>query len=565
MKLRVPARVPPTAWHAPQVTRGVHGLLEQGQAALAAADWATAQSCFEQAGQTGESAEVLDGLGQALYWQGDYPQALGLRERAYALYYQRDDHRRAAFVAVQLAVLHWLIYGNAAASGGWIGHAQRMVEQAGDCAERGWVELFLAAGAENLDERERRARTAMATGRRCGDVGLEYDALAWIGRTLVARGMVGEGMRLIDEAVAATASGVVTDAWAAAEIYCTLFGACELVVDVRRAQGWLDAVEGYVQRTGELPVAGICRMHYGGILTAAGRWADAERELLAALRIYDGTYRGTRFEPLLRLADLRVRQGRLEEAAQLLDGYEEHPEAVLPRVRLHLARDEPGLAEAMAERHLARRGRGLVSAPVLALLVEARLAGGKVEPARDLAQELAGLAASCPQPVACGLAALSQARVAVAAGEDDALERFERALAAFAEAGLPYELARTRLELAALLATANPEVARGEARTALACFDQLPAARDADAADRLLRQLGDRSRSWPKRGATLTARETEVLRLLAEGLSNTEIAERLYVSPRTAEHHVGNILSKLRLTSRAQAAAYAVRAQASRD
>lgn len=546
------------------MTSDAGGLIEHGQAALAAADWATAQRCFEQARETTESAEVLDGLGQARYWQGDYRSALSLRERAYARYYEHGDHRRAAFVALQLAVLHWLIYGNAAAASGWVSQAQRMVEQAGDCAERGWVELFLAAGADAPDECERRARAAMETGRRHGDVGLEYDALACMGRAQVARGQVEKGMRLIDEAVAATVSGVVTDAWAAAEIYCTLFGACELVVDVRRAQGWLDALDGYVKRTGELPVAGICRMHYGGILTAAGRWADAERELLAALHIYDDTYHGTRFEPLLRLADLRVRQGRLDEAVELLDGYEEHPEASAPRVRLHLARGEPGLAEAVAERHLTRRGRGLASATVLALLVEARLAGGRVEPARDAARELTALGVSCPQPHMRGLASLARARTAVAAGEDDAISFFEQALAAFTDADLPWELARTRLDLASALATANPEVARAEARAALACFDELTATRDADAAASLLRQLGDRSRSGPRGTRTLTKREREVLRLLGEGLSNAEIADRLYVSPRTAEHHVGNILSKLGLRNRAQAVAHALRAPMAR-
>ncbi len=541
------------------MTPGADALVERGQAALAAAEWATARSCFEEAAKIAESAEVVDGLGQALYWQGDYPRALALRERAYALYYQRGDHRRGAFVAFQLAALHWLIYGNGAATSGWISQAQRMIEPAGECPERGWIELFMASGTEELDERERRARAAMAIGRRFGESDLEFDALAYVGQTLVARGLIEEGMRLIDEAVAATVSGVVSDPWAAAEIYCTLFHACELVVDVKRAQAWLGAVDNYVERTGELPVYGICRMHYGGVLTAAGRWADAERELLTAIRVYDGTYHGTRFQPVLRLADLRVRQGRLEEAQQLLEGYEELPEAVQPRVRLHLEHGELELAATVAERHLARRGRGLVSAPVLALLIDAKLAAGKVAEARDLARELAELGESCRQPFVRGLAALAKARVAAAADEHEAVKLFERALEAFAEAELPCELAHARLGLATVLSNVKPEVARAEARAALICFEQLEAARDADAAASLLRRLGDPARSWPKRSGALSKRETEVLRLLAEGLSNTEIAERLYISPRTAEHHVGNILSKLGLGNRAEAAAYAVR------
>lgn len=534
-------------------------LIEEGRAALAACEWARARTCFEQAARVEETAEVVDGLGQALYWQGDYPQALALRQRAYALYHRSGDRRSAAFVATQLAGLHGLIYGNGAAVSGWIAHAQRMLEGCGDCPERGWLELFLGCVTDDPTERERRARDAMEVGRRCGQPALEFDALGYVGKALVERGMVERGMRLIDEAVAATTSGVVTDPWAAGEIYCTLFDACEMTVDVRRAEGWLSAVDNYVERTGELPISGICRMHYGGLLTAAGRWADAERELLTAIRIYEGTYRGTLFFPVVRLADLRVRQGRLEEAQQLLTGYEELAEAVQPRARLHLARGEVELAETVIERHLTRRGRGILSALVLALLVEAKLAGGKVQEAREVARELSELSAPSRQAPVRGLAALSQARVAVTAGEEIAVELFERALAAFAEAELPCELARTRLELATTLKAAKPEVARAEARAALACFEELQAARDADAAANLLRQLGDHGRSWPRGLGSLTARETEVLRLLAEGLPNNEIAERLYISPRTAEHHVSNILSKLGLTNRAEAAAYAVR------
>lgn len=539
-------------------------LVAQGHAALAACDWAGARSCFEQAAAVEETAEALDGLGQARYWQGDYPQALALRERAYAAYRQRGDRRSAAFVAYQLAMLHGLIYGNGAALGGWLGHAQRMLDGCGDCPEAGWVELFRACITDDPVEREGRARAAMEAGQRFGQPALEFDALGYLGKALVEQGMVEEGMGLIDQAVAAT-NALVTDPWAAGEIYCTLFHACEMTTDVRRAEGWLNAVDHYVERTGELPISAICRMHYGGVLTAAGRWTDAEHELLAALAIYDDTYQGTRSEALLRLGGLRARQGRLEEAEQLLEGSEGHPEAAPACIRVHLARGDVELAEALAERHLARRGRGLAGTAVLALLVEAKLAGGKADEALKLAEELEGLAVSCGHMPAQGLAELSRARVAAATHDETAPVHYERALAYFGEAALPFELARSRLELAEVLATANPKVARAEARAALAGFDELGAARDADEAAGLLRRLGDSSRSWPKGFGTLTKRETEVLSLLGEGLTNAELAARLYISPRTAEHHVGNILFKLGLDNRAEASAYAVRTRTGAD
>ena len=116
-----------------------------------------------------------------------------------------------------------------------------------------------------------------------------------------------------------------------------------------------------------------------------------------------------------------------------------------------------------------------------------------------------------------------------------------------------------------MVAPGTPDAGAVEAQLALAAFERLGAARDADSAARLLRQLGTERRAWPRRHGALTKRETEVLSLLAAGLSNAEIAERLYISRRTAEHHVASILSKLGLRSRTQAAAYAVRGGSGRS
>lgn len=541
------------------VVQDADTLASQGWTALAGYDWPTARARFETALADGERPDALDGLGQALYWLGHYGRAVEARERAYALYQGRGDRRPAAAIAVQLAMLHGLLYGNKAAVSGWVRHAERNLQGSEDSAEQGWLELFLGGISHDPDERERRARKALSLARATGDVGLEYDAMGHLGKAMVERGTVAEGMALIDEAVAATTSGLVVDPWAAGEIYCSLFHACEIAIDVRRAQGWLDAVARYVERTRELPVSGICLMHYGGVLKAAGDWKGAERELLAAISIYDGTYRGARFEPALRLADLRARQGRLEEAQQLLNGYEDHPSAAEPRARIHLAREEPRLAATVLERHLDRRGRGLASAPVLALLVEARLADGDVQRARACVEELARLPAS-EQTSVRGLALLCRARIAAAGGEPGSTALFEEALAAFAHAGLTYELARTRLELARSLIGTRPDIARAEAAVAAASFREIGADRDADATRNLLRRLGDRRESRRQGAGALTPRETDVLDLVAAGLSNGDIAQRLFISPRTAEHHVSNILAKLGLANRAEAAAYAVRA-----
>lgn len=534
------------------------GLISEGRAALAVCDWAAARDAFERAAAIDEPAEVVDGLGCALYWLGEYPEAIARRERAYRLFHHDGDHRRAAMVAVRLAMWHGLIYGNAAAVSGWLAHAQRNVERCGDCPELGWVELFLASVTGDPQERERRAGTAVALGRHHGRPELEFDALAYVGQAHVELGAVADGMRLIDEAVAAVSSGVVDDAWAAGEIWCTLFHTCEIAIDVRRAEDWLAAVDSYVERTGELPITGICRMHYGGLLTAAGRWDDAEHELRTSIAVYDRTYTGTRHGPVLRLAELRARQGRIGEARRLLEGLEDHDEAVLPRARVHLATGGAEVAEVLLERHLGRRDRGIVDAPALALLVDVLLARDRPDAADEAAGRLEALAASAALDAIAGLASLARARVAVATG-GDAIGAFERALEAFGRAHLGHDLARARLGYAGLLAATRPVAARVEARAALDALDACGATTDADAAARLLRSLGDHGRATPRATGTLTPREREVLGLLTEGLSNSGIAGRLCISPRTAEHHVGSILAKLGLRSRAEAAAYGVR------
>ena len=94
----------------------------------------------------------------------------------------------------------------------------------------------------------------------------------------------------------------------------------------------------------------------------------------------------------------------------------------------------------------------------------------------------------------------------------------------------------------------SPEVAVDTARHARTELEALGALRDADAAAALMRSLGAKGRAGPRAVGLLTRRETEVLRLLGDGLSNRQIAERLFISPKTAEHHVSRIYSKLGVT-----------------
>ena len=227
---------------------------------------------------------------------------------------------------------------------------------------------------------------------------------------------------------------------------------------------------------------------------------------------------------------------------------------------LHLAKGQASLARDVLERALGRVDpSSSPAAPLLALLVDAHLAAGQVEAASDAAEALAVCATEHQSAYLMAVAALAKGRVCLASGGGDAQACLREALSGFARAQMPVEVAHSRLELAMSLVTDQPEVAMAEARAAHEAFERLQAARQVDAAAAVLRSLGVRSGSNRPGGGQLTKREAEVLELLGHGLSNPEIAERLYISRKTAEHHVSNVLSKLGLRSRSEAAAYATR------
>ena len=534
-------------------------LLREGHAALAAGEWDGARSCFERARGLEASAEALDGLSQAAHFQGQHLEAIELKEAAFAAYRNRGKRVEAAEVARWLAFLHGAVHGNRAAANGWMGRAQRLLEGREESVEHGRLALDRAPWTDDPAERELCAAEALRIARRFDDRDLEFSAQALMGHAYVVSGRVEEGMSLIDEAMAAVAGGEVAGVTSIGEIYCRLLGACERATDVRRAEQWMAAARRFVA-WGDF-VAPTCRLHYGGILIAVGRWAEAESELVAAAQVFQGGYRGMEAAPLTRLAGLRVRQGRLEEAEQLLEGHESRPAARQVLATIALTRGDLTLAEDLAGLCLEAEGSGAPAcAPVLEMLVGIRLARGDVRAAEEALESLRGIAERWEEPRTRAATALAAGRVGAAQGDPRARSHLRAALDAFVALDLPVEAARAQLELARALVPKAAAGAAREARLALATFERLGARPDADAAADLLRRLGVAAgRPWPKRYGALTKRETEVLTLLADGCSNAEIAQRLYISRRTAEHHVANILSKLGLRSRAQAAAYAVR------
>jgi ATP/maltotriose-dependent transcriptional regulator MalT len=537
----------------------LHPMIAAGTAALDAGRWRDAAVAFEAALSASETPEALDGLAQALYWEGDYTAAITHRERAFAAFRARGETRYPAVIAAYwLAFDYAAFLGNAAAASGWLERGKRLAAASGDCPERGWVELACALATDRLDEKQRHVTTAAAIAQRFDDADLECAALAYAGLCLVIGGRVAEGMRQLDEAAAAASAGEVRNLAVAGEIYCKVLLACEIALDVRRAEQWAAVAESLSRRSRVVWAAAICLMHYGGILTAAGRWYEAEQALTRSMRLYDESYRALRAGAAARLADLRVGQGRLAEADELLQGSDHDAYAVRPIARLHLARGQAEQAARSLERVIDGDWDGVTHARLLALLVEAQIAAGRIDEAQLAGARLADLAARMPTPQVRGFAGFAMGLL----GSDDGRDtsgHFDTAIAEFAAAGLVVEQARARLQAARLFCAAKPNLAIAEARAAAAAFERMGATPSAKAAASLLRTLNGEAENAVGDLGMLTSREREVLSLIAVGLSNPEIGQRLGISRKTASHHVSGILMKLGLRNRVEAAAYTSR------
>jgi DNA-binding CsgD family transcriptional regulator len=543
-------------------------LIEEGWAALRQGDVVAARRSFEVALLEDESGEVLDGLALTLYLECQYREAATLFERAYAAYRRNGDDRAAGFAARFVGWIRGNVLGEWAAESGWFTRALTMFEGAKDgTSAHGWALVTRAHSTREAGVREALLRDAIAIGRQLGDTDLELDALAWLGALYVMTGRTDQGLVNLDEALAGACAGEVEEVASVDSIFCIFFWACEHVNDVARADQWMRASESLMARRNV--IAASCRAHYGGILTAAGRWPEAETELLAAARHFDRGRSARRDDALIRLADLRVRQGRLDEATELLVGLEQHPDVVRTIAALDLARGNVARARDLLERattghddDVPRVGETTMVGPLLALLVEACLGDGDIPAAAGAADRLHAVAETQRGPYLRAAAALARGLVCIASGDGEARACLHDALEGFAAAQLPMELATAHLAMAKAASSTAPDVAVAEATAALRAFERLDAARHVDATAELLRSLGAPVRKGPRGGDTLTKRETEVLQLVAVGLSNPEIAARLHISRKTVEHHVGNVLAKLGLRNRAEAVAFAVREQA---
>jgi DNA-binding CsgD family transcriptional regulator len=540
--------------------------LEDGRAALGRGDWAAARHAFELSLQTGENPEALEGLGLAAWWLDLSEVVFDVRERAYRLYRERDDSLGAARMAVWLAWDTAAFRGEQAIANGWLQRAHRLLDGRADSTEHAW--LALRSGAFALlddgdpDKAEKLAAEAVRIGQALGAVDFEMAGRALHGFARVTAGSVVEGLQELDEVNAAVLAGEMSDRMLIGLACCYLIAACERIRDYERAVQWCDRLKAFCAKWGFRPLFAVCRTQYASVCMWRGAWEEAERELTSAADELAACRPGMTGEGLVRLGELRRRQGKLDEAMALFERGGSHPLASLGRASVIFDRGDFKSGADLAERHLRRlpATNRTERAAALELMVRACLEQGRMDEAMHAVAELHAIANETRTGPLRALASLAAGLAAARSGDPkSARTHFEDAVDLFNESGAPFETGRARVELARVMgALGRPEAAVDEVRRAIEDLTPLGASLEIERARAVLDALTVSPAAvlpgTEDRGG-LTPREIEILRLISTGLNNQAIAEKLFISEHTVHRHVANTLTKLNVSSRSAAVA----------
>jgi ATP/maltotriose-dependent transcriptional regulator MalT len=525
--------------------------------ALRSGDWAGARDGFLAVLADNPRGSAYEGLAQAYWWLDDGAACLEAREAAYRIYRtSEDDVVGAARAAVALSYDTLLFGGGAAVARGWSARARDLLDGLPERAEHGWLavreaELALAVDGDAVLARAAGER-AWDIGRRLHDADLEFVGMALSGLAAVSAGDPASGMARLDAAVAAATAGDVSDLMWMGKICCWLIVACQETQDLRRADEWSQRVEAICRRQGLTPLFQVCRIQHSSILIARGTWRQAERGLLTVLEGLATSQRHSRLDAVVQLAELRRRQGRWAEAEALLAQAEFHPAAVVATAMIKLARAEPAAAWEAIRRLMdtISPSNRLARARVLLPAVLSASAAGDRAAAVAAAAELQETAELVGTDALLGLSAVASATLADDAG---AQELWRDAVRRFHDSGLPFDEAESRIGLArTLLLAGDVGAAADQVGAAMRAFASLEATAALAEGARLSRQISG------KAGGRLTDRELQVLRLIADGMNNQQVADALVLSRHTVHRHVANILTKLDQPTRAGAAAYAI-------
>ncbi|HEU0195070.1 MAG TPA: LuxR C-terminal-related transcriptional regulator [Gaiellales bacterium] len=541
-------------------TTAVSTALDRGRESYARRAWGDAYSELSAAdGEAPLPPADLERLGIAAVLVGREAEGAALWERAHHELVEQGalvpSVRCAFWVAFSL-----LNRGEPAHAGGWLARAKRLLDDAGaaadGCAERGY--LILMDGRRRVIEGDYPGALvligqAVEVGEQCGDNDLVALARHVQGRGLILRGEAAAGMALLDEVMVDVTTGEVSP-HIVGIVYCGVIDACQEIFDLRRAKEWTAALSRWCESQPDLVAyTGTCLVHRAEIMQLHGAWPDAIDEVRRGCELFgDQPAAGAAFYRQAELYRLRGEFTKAEEAYRQASrlGREPHPGLA----QLRLAQGQVGAAAA-AIRRVAGEARDRTSrSHLLAAYIEIMMADGDVAAATAATDELADIAEALDAPLLRATAATARGAVLVAKGGDtlDALVALRGAWTRWQELDAPYEAARVRVLIGlACRGLGDEDTAQMEFDAARWVFERLGAEPDLARVDAV---SGKRDAVSP---GGLTDREIEVLRLVAAGKTNRAIAAELVLSEKTVARHVSNILTKLDLSSRAAATAYA--------
>jgi DNA-binding NarL/FixJ family response regulator len=534
--------------------------LEQGRGAYASRAWTVALDALSRSNreQPLEPAD-LELLAHSAYMLGLDDEYRAALVQAYHALRDAGDAPRAARCTWWIG--HNLLFlGQVASARGWFARGQRLLAREDrERVEGGY--LLIPTLLERSAKGEFAAAHATAAeiaeiGERFSDPDLVAIGLMEQGHNLVRQGRTDQGLRLLDETMVAVTSGELSPL-VAGIVYCNTIAFCRDVYELRRAREWTEALTRWCEQQPDMIAhKGLCLVHRAEIMTLGGAWQDALEE---ARRVAERFSRGVLNQRALghaayRQGEVHRLRGDFEEAEDAYrraSRFGREPQPGLALMRLAQSRDAAAVAamrRAMAEAVLPLRRAALLPAHVEILVATGDFAGS-----RAACEELSEIARRQGSEALAALAAQAEGAVALAENDaDSALAAARRAWRAWQELGAPYEAARARVLVAqACAALGDADTAALELDAARDAFSRLGAAPD-------LARLEDLVRKRRRRGDHgLTSREIEVLRLVARGRSNREIASALVISERTVARHVQNIFAKLRVSSRASASVFA--------
>jgi DNA-binding CsgD family transcriptional regulator len=500
-------------------------------------------------------------LARSAYMLGREQEYRELLERAYRGHLEAEERLAAVRCAFWIYVI-LASHGALGRAGGWLGRAERLLDREGaDCVERGYLLIPRVFEHEADDDLERGAATAAeaaAVGERFGDPDLFSLGSFAQGSALIGLGRLREGLALLDLAMVAVIAGEVSPV-SSGIVYCGVILACEEAHDLRRAREWTTALTEWCEGQPDLVAfTGRCLVHRAQIMRMDGSWQEAiEEAYRAAERCLEGENPGAAGEAHYQRGEVHRLRGEhsvAEEAFREASGQGWEPQPGLALLRL--ARGNAKAAEASIRRVISEAGDHGKRARLLPAYVEIMAAVDDLQAAERGCAELDSIAQAEEEPGALGaMAAQARGLVELAAGQAQAsLASLRRAVELWRRFAAPYESARAR-ELIGLACRSlgDEDSARLELEAARETFARLGAATD------LARIEGPSGLDRVRGSHELTKRELEVLRLVAVGKSNRQIAAELVISGHTVRRHLQNIFAKLGVSSRAAATAFAFR------